>query len=69
MVAKLVDGKAVAEDIRDNLKKQIGEFTNNYAISPKFAVIVVGQNPASKIYFMDGDSPSPLPLMNIGGKN
>ena len=41
MVAKLVDGKAVAKDIRDNLKKQIGEFTNNYAISPKFAVIVV----------------------------
>ena len=50
MVAKLVDGKAVAGDIRDNLKKQIGEFTKNYAISPKFAVIVVGQNPASKIY-------------------
>ena len=50
MVAKLVDGKAVAKDIRDNLKKQIDEFTNNYAITPKFAVIVVGQNPASKIY-------------------
>jgi len=26
---------------------------------------LVSKDPASKIYFMDGDSPSPLPLMNI----
>jgi regulator of protease activity HflC (stomatin/prohibitin superfamily) len=26
----------------------------------------ISKNPSSKIYFLDGDSPQPLPLMNIG---
>ena len=30
------------------------------------ALKAISKDPASKIYFMDGDSPSPLPLMNIG---
>ncbi len=28
----------------------------------------ISQNPANQIYFLNGDSPSPLPLMNIGKK-
>jgi regulator of protease activity HflC (stomatin/prohibitin superfamily) len=30
------------------------------------ALKAISQNPSSKIYFMDGDSTQPLPLMNIG---
>jgi len=32
------------------------------------ALKAISKDPASKIYFMDGNSPSPLPLMNIGSK-
>lgn len=30
------------------------------------ALRVMSENPASQIYFLDGDSPAPLPLMNLG---
>jgi regulator of protease activity HflC (stomatin/prohibitin superfamily) len=30
------------------------------------ALKVMSKDPAAKIYFMDGKSPQPLPLMNIG---
>ena len=50
MVAQLIDGKAVAKDIRDNLKKQIIELRKNSGIVPKFAVVLVGEEPASKVY-------------------
>ncbi|MEM8929920.1 MAG: SPFH domain-containing protein [Acidobacteriota bacterium] len=31
------------------------------------ALKAISKDPAAKIYFLDGDSPSPLPLMNLGG--
>jgi regulator of protease activity HflC (stomatin/prohibitin superfamily) len=30
------------------------------------ALKAISKDPASKIYFMDGSSPSPLPLMHLG---
>ena len=33
------------------------------------ALKAISQNPSSKIYFLNGDSPSPLPLMHIGEQN
>jgi methylenetetrahydrofolate dehydrogenase (NADP+)/methenyltetrahydrofolate cyclohydrolase len=43
---KIIDGTAIAKEMLDELKLQIRE--NN--LSPKFAVILVGDDPASKIY-------------------
>jgi hypothetical protein len=28
----------------------------------------ISKDPASKIYFLDGSSPSPLPLMHLGDR-
>ena len=45
----LIDGKKLAKTIRSNLKKDVDELKKN-GIHPKFAVILVGDDPASKIY-------------------
>ena len=33
------------------------------------ALTSISKDPSSKLYFLNGDSPQPLPLMNIGGDN
>ena len=45
----LIDGKNLAKTIRSNLKKDVDELKKE-GIHPKFAVILVGDDPASKIY-------------------
>lgn len=46
MTAKLIDGKKLAEQTRENLKQKISALS----IKPELAVIMVGNNPASEIY-------------------
>ncbi len=46
---EILDGKATAKKIRQNLKEEVEEL-NKKGILPKLAVIMVGDNPASKIY-------------------
>ena len=45
----LIDGKNLAKTIRSNLKKDVDELKKE-GIHPKFAVILVGDDPESKIY-------------------
>ncbi len=49
MTAQLIDGKKVAQDIREGLKKEIAELKSK-GITPGLAVVLVGENPASKKY-------------------
>jgi len=49
MSAQIIDGKKVASDIRENLKKEV-EHLATKGIRPGLAVILVGDNPASKKY-------------------
>ena len=48
-MAVIIDGKALAKKIRENLKKECEELKQK-GIIPKLAVIMVGDNPASKVY-------------------
>ena len=48
-MAILIDGKVLAEKIRRNLKIECDELKSK-GIKPKLAVIMVGENSASKIY-------------------
>lgn len=48
-MAIIIDGKEVARKIRENLKSKVEELKKKN-ISPKLAVIMVGEDPASKIY-------------------
>jgi len=49
MTAKILDGKALANEMREKLKEEIDILKNN-GVTPKLSVILVGENPASKIY-------------------
>lgn len=46
---ELIDGKELAKNIRANLKEEVEEMKKN-GIFPKLAVIMVGEDKASKVY-------------------
>lgn len=48
-MAIIIDGKNLAKKIRQELKEECDELKNN-GINPKLAVIMVGDDPASKVY-------------------
>ena len=48
-MAIIIDGKELAKKTRQNLKIECDELKNK-GINPKLAVIMVGDNPASKVY-------------------
>lgn len=48
-MAVVLDGKEVARKIRQNLKEEVSKLKEE-GISPKLAVIMVGDDSASKIY-------------------
>ena len=47
----IIDGKKIAEELRVELKKKIIEFKANYKSVPGLTVILIGEDPPSKIYF------------------
>lgn len=49
MSAKILDGKAVAEKIRQNIKREVEELKGK-GITPGLVTILVGENPASVSY-------------------
>ena len=49
MVAKIIDGKAVAQHVRQECKLQT-QALKAQGVTPGLAVIIVGDNPASKVY-------------------
>ena len=46
----IIDGKKIAEELRVELKKKIIEFKATYKSVPGLTVILIGEDPASKIY-------------------
>ena len=50
MTAKLLDGKAIARDIRDKIKARVAALRARTGVQPSLAVILVGLNPASRLY-------------------
>ena len=48
-MATIIDGKNLAKKIRQELKEECDELKKN-GINPKLAVIMVGDDPASKVY-------------------
>ncbi len=46
----ILDGKKIAQDLRDNLKDEVAIITEKNNLKPGLAVIIVGENQASKIY-------------------
>jgi len=46
----IIDGKKIAAELRSELKKKVAELKSSYNAIPGLTVILVGEDPASKIY-------------------
>ena len=49
-MAKLIDGKAYAEGLRARIAKAVQELKAKHGLIPGLAVVLVGEDPASKVY-------------------
>ncbi|OGW68061.1 MAG: bifunctional 5,10-methylene-tetrahydrofolate dehydrogenase/5,10-methylene-tetrahydrofolate cyclohydrolase [Nitrospirae bacterium RIFCSPLOWO2_02_FULL_62_14] len=50
MAAKLIDGKALAQSIRERIAKDVADLHANTGVRPGLAAILVGDDPASHLY-------------------
>ncbi len=49
-MAKLIDGKAYAEALRGRIALAVASLKKNHNLTPGLAVVLVGEDPASKVY-------------------
>ncbi len=50
MAAQLIDGKAIAASVRAEVKEKTAEFSSRTGIRPCLVAVLVGEDPASRIY-------------------
>jgi methylenetetrahydrofolate dehydrogenase (NADP+)/methenyltetrahydrofolate cyclohydrolase len=50
MTATILDGKALAGEIRGEIGEQVADFIENNGTVPCLAAVLVGENPASQVY-------------------
>jgi methylenetetrahydrofolate dehydrogenase (NADP+)/methenyltetrahydrofolate cyclohydrolase len=50
MTARIIDGKAIAQDVRNEVRKAIDGMVGRGLRRPGLAVVMVGDNPASQVY-------------------
>ncbi len=50
MTAKLIDGTAIAQAVRDEVAVEAAKLKQEYNLTPGLATVLVGENPASKAY-------------------
>lgn len=49
-MARIIDGKKIAELTRADIAARVAAFKENNGFAPGLAVVIVGENPASKVY-------------------
>ena len=50
MSATIIDGKAIAAELREQLATEVAAFTDDSGITPHLAAVLVGEDPASAVY-------------------
>jgi methylenetetrahydrofolate dehydrogenase (NADP+)/methenyltetrahydrofolate cyclohydrolase len=50
MAATIIDGKAVAQDVRERVAREVAAFAAETGVTPGLATVLVGEDPASAIY-------------------
>jgi methylenetetrahydrofolate dehydrogenase (NADP+)/methenyltetrahydrofolate cyclohydrolase len=50
MTARIIDGKAIAADLRGKVKDAVHRLLRDRGLVPGLAVVLVGRNPASEVY-------------------
>jgi methylenetetrahydrofolate dehydrogenase (NADP+)/methenyltetrahydrofolate cyclohydrolase len=49
-MSRVIDGKAIAADVRAKVARDVAELVSKHALKPGLAVVLVGEDPASKVY-------------------
>lgn len=49
-MSNIIDGKAVSQSIKDRIKEEAAQLKEKYGVTAGLAVIIVGGDPASRIY-------------------
>ena len=49
-MSNIIDGKAVSRSVKDRIKEQTAQLKEKYGVTAGLAVIIVGDDPASRIY-------------------
>lgn len=50
MAFKLIDGKKISQEIREELAEEVKGLQQKHNITPGLSVVLVGENPASQVY-------------------
>ncbi|ETR77913.1 5,10-methylene-tetrahydrofolate dehydrogenase [Afipia sp. P52-10] len=50
MTARIIDGKAVAAALREDVAKEVTRLQRDHGLTPGLAVVLVGSDPASEVY-------------------
>jgi len=50
IMVKIIDGRKIAKEISESLKVKVEDFIKKNKLTPKLAVIIVGEDPASLFY-------------------
>jgi methylenetetrahydrofolate dehydrogenase (NADP+)/methenyltetrahydrofolate cyclohydrolase len=48
--ARIIDGKAVAAELRTNMAAAVADLKSRHGLAPGLAVVLVGEDPASQVY-------------------
>lgn len=68
-IAERIDGRAVAQSLRDNLAKGVAKIQAEHDITPALAVVLVGEDPASEVYVrMKGKQTKEIGMISIEHK-
>ena len=51
MAATIIDGKAVAARVREEVARDVAEFTDRTGRTPGLATILVGEDPAARNFY------------------
>lgn len=49
-MANIIDGKKIADEIKESLGREVSAFKKQTGITPGLATVLVGKNPASQVY-------------------
>jgi len=49
-MTKIIDGRKIAKEINESLKAKVEDFIKKHEITPKLAVVIAGEDPASLFY-------------------
>ena len=50
MTAQILDGKAIASKLSEQVRENVKDFHAKHGVTPMLTVVIVGEDPASKVY-------------------